>query len=140
LYVLAVVITGLRHGTGPALLASCLALSAHNYFFTVPYFGFGIPHRDDAPSIFFLFLIAFACGPAASRIRHQFIELHQSNRHLEALRLLGQDLAVAEDGIGVWESVARELRSALQTDCFIVLKDPHGKTTVFPPLSTLPPQ
>src|SRR5690606_5832635 len=101
LYVLAVVITALRHGSGPAMLVAFLGLLAHNYFFTVPHFGFGLP-PGEVESLIFLFLIALACGPAASRIRHQFLELRQMNRHLEAMRLLGQDLSVTEDETAVW--------------------------------------
>lgn len=121
-YVLAVVVTGLHSGSGPALLAAALGLSAHNFFYTTPYFGFGLPHEDDLYSLVFLSLIALSCGPVASRIRSQFIELHNSNRHLEALRLLSQKLAVAEDATAVWSATAAELRSALQTDCWLLCR------------------
>src|SRR5690606_34709785 len=39
-YVLAVVVAGLRYGSGPALLAAALGLFCHNFFFTAPRFAF----------------------------------------------------------------------------------------------------
>jgi two-component system sensor histidine kinase KdpD len=131
IYVLAVVVTGLRKGSGPALLAAFIGLCVHNYLYTVPYFAFGMPHEDDFYSLLLLSLIALACGPVASRIRQHFIELHLSNRYLEALRLLGQDLSVAEDSHAVWEATARELRSALQTECWL-LHSEDGQTLTEP--------
>ncbi len=117
---LAVVVTGLRHGSGPALLAAATGLFFHILFYTAPSFAFGLPHQDDVYSLLFLSLIALACGPMASRIRSQFIELQQSNRYLEALRQLGQDLSVAEDAQAVWDVTAAELRSALHAECWLL--------------------
>jgi len=137
IYVLAVVVTGLRYGSLPALLAAFTGLCVHNYLYTVPYYAFGMPHEDDIYSLLFLSLIALACGPVASRIRKQFIELHLSNRYLEALRLLGQDLSVAEDAKAVWEATARELRSALQIDCWLLYRE-EGLTRAEPAHSPFP--
>lgn len=139
IYVLAVVVTGLRQGSGAALLVAFIGLCVHNYLYTAPYFAFGLPHEDDIYSMLLLTLIALACGPVASRIRHQFIELHQSNRYLEALRLLGQDLSVAEDVEAVWEATARELRSALQIDCWLLYRH-EGRTLSEPEHGPFPPQ
>lgn len=136
-YVLAIVVTGLRQGSGPALLAAALGLFAHNFFYTTPNFNFGLPHEDDVYSLLFLSLIALACGPVASQIRRQFIELHQSNRYLEALHLLGQDLSVAEDVPAVLEATVRELEGALQAECRIV-HWPAAEADVHPALPALP--
>lgn len=136
-FVLAVVVTGLRKGSAPALLTAFLGLSAHNFLYTLPYFAFGMPHEDDIYSLLFLSLIALICGPVASHIREQFIELHLSNRYLEALRLLGQDLSVAEDADAVWEATARELRSALQTEAWLVHWH-EQECCSHPPLPALP--
>jgi two-component system sensor histidine kinase KdpD len=123
LYVLAVVVTGLREGSRPALVVAILGLLAHSFVFNVPHFHFGLPSQDDLYSLVIFSLIALACGPVALRIRSQFFELHLSNRYLEALRLLGQDLSVAEDTAAVWRATARELRSALQTDCWLLYSE-----------------
>jgi two-component system sensor histidine kinase KdpD len=136
-YVLAVVVIGLHSGSRPALFAAFLGLSAHNFFFTTPYFGFGLPHEDDIYSLAFLSLIALICGPVASHIRNQFIELHDSNRHLEALRLLSQQLAVAEDAGAIWAAAANELRRALQTECWLLFQL-DGRTCHAPVSSDVP--
>jgi two-component system sensor histidine kinase KdpD len=139
IYVLAVVVTGLRKGSGPALLAAVGGLCVHNYLYTIPYFAFGMPHEDDFYSLLLLTLIALACGPVASRIRQQFIELHHSNRYLEALRLLGQDLSVAEDAPAVWDATVRELRSALLIDCWLLYRQDDDMLSE-PPHAAFPPE
>lgn len=132
LYVFAVVITGLRYGSRPAILAAVLSFLSFNFFLTDPRYTFAVTHRDELATLIFLFLIALICGPVASRIRRQFILLRESNRYSEAMRLLGQELSVADDPRAVWESLARELRSALQKECCVVVVEDGGHFATYP--------
>ncbi|WP_288129219.1 sensor histidine kinase KdpD [Microbulbifer sp.] len=123
LYVFAVVITGLRYGSRPAIFAAVLSFLNFNFFLTDPRYTFAVVHPDELAALIFLFLIALVCGPVASRIRRQFILLHESNRYSEAMRLLGQELSVADDAPAVWEALAKELKKALQRECCVVVAE-----------------
>lgn len=119
-YVLAVVAIALQHGWRPAITASILAFLSFNFFLTEPRYTFHVTRQDELVTLFFLLVIALACGPAASRIRRQFILLHDANRYSEAMRMLGQALSVAEDQTAIWKAVHKVIAETLPVECVIV--------------------
>ncbi len=119
-YVLAVVAVALQHGWRPALSASILAFLSFNFFLTEPRYTFHVTRQDEIATLFFFLVIALACGPAASRIRRQFILLRDANRFSEAMRLLGQELSIAEDPIAIWKGVYKVISESLPVECVIV--------------------
>lgn len=119
-YVLAVVATALKYGWRSAIMASILAFLSFNFFFTEPRYTLHVTRRDELTTLFFLLLIALACGPAASQIRRQFILLRGANRYSEVMRLLGQELSVAEDPNSIWKAMHTVISESLSVDCVIV--------------------
>lgn len=120
IYVLAVVATALKHGWRPAITTSLLAFLSFNFFFTEPRYSFHVSRQDELATLFFLLVIALACGPAASRIRRQFILLQDTNRYSEAMRVLGQELSVAEDPKAIWKALHKVIEASLPVECLIV--------------------
>lgn len=119
-YVLAVVVVALKYGWRPALTASCLAFLSFNFFCTEPRYTLHVTRQDELATLFFLLVIALACGPAASQIRRQFILLRDANRYSEAMRSLGQKLSVAEDPSAIWKALHKVISESLPVDCLIV--------------------
>lgn len=119
-YVLAVVAAALQHGWRPAITASLLAFLSFNFFLTEPRYTFHVTRQDEVATLFFLLVIALACGPAASRIRRQFILLRDANRYSEAMRLLGQELSIAEDPTAIWRGVHKVITDSLPVECVVV--------------------
>ncbi|MBV1788432.1 DUF4118 domain-containing protein [Marinobacterium sp. D7] len=123
IYVLAVVATGLGYGSGAAIFASMLAFLSFNFFMTDPRYTLEVARQDELTTLSFLLLIALICGSAASLIRRQFILLKMANRYSESMRLLGQQLSVAEDAEAAWLAVAREMGRALEAECCVLAWD-----------------
>lgn len=119
-YVIAVVAVALQHGWRPAITASVLAFLSFNFFLTEPRYTFHVVREHEIATLIFLLLIALACGPAASQIRRQFILLHDANRYSEAMRLLGQELAIAEDPQAIWKALHKVITESLSVECVIV--------------------
>lgn len=138
-YVLAVVTTGLKTGWRPAVTASVLAFMSFNFFLTEPRYTFHVTRQDELATLVFLLIIALACGPAASRIRRQFILLHDANRYSEAMRLLGGELSVAEDPNAIWRALHKVISETLQVECVIVPTGNDGDVWPQPakPLNTV---
>lgn len=132
IYVLAVVATGLGYGSWTAIFASMLAFLSFNFFMTDPRYTFEVSRQDELATLVMLLLIALVCGPAASRIRRQFMLLKMANRSSESMRLLGQQLSVAEDDQATWLSVAQELGRALQVECCLLTWDKNNARYRFP--------
>lgn len=132
LYVLAVVSIGLVWGARPAMLASVLAFLGFNFFLTEPRFTFAVVRQDELTTLLILFLIALACGQAASRIRRQFILLTEANRSSKSLANLGHKLSLASDPASVWQALAEELADALRVDCHIAVKGEDTGWQLYP--------
>lgn len=132
IYVLAVIIVGLRHGAGPAMTTVALAFLSFDFFLAQPIFGFFPTQQDDIAAMVFLVVIALLCGPAASHLRRQFILLNESNRYTESLRSLGQKLTVADTVPSVWLTIADELGRVLQTEVCIVATEDAQAPALYP--------
>lgn len=128
-YVLAVVVAALQHGWRPAITASILAFLSFNFFLTEPRYTFHVTHQHEVVTLFFLLVIALACGPAASLIRRQFILLRDANRYSEAMRLLGQALSIAEDPAAIWKGMHKVIAESLPVECVIVPTNSDSNTT-----------
>jgi two-component system sensor histidine kinase KdpD len=141
-YVLAVIVTGLKAGPGPAVAGSFLAFLSFNFFLTEPRYTFHVMRPHEVATLIFMLLIALVCGPVASRIRRQILLLRQANRYSEAMRLLGQELSVAEDVAAVWLALVRVIKSTLNVDrvqnvdCVIVATDDNESHQAVPPTTS----
>lgn len=131
-YVLAVIATGLRYGSRPAMMTAVLSFLCFNFFLTDPHYTFEVARHDELSTLIFLFLIAIICGPAASRIRGQFLLLREVNRYSEAMRSLGEALSIAEDAEALWLSTAKKLSSFLQVEVCITVPDEGGCYITYP--------
>lgn len=131
-YVLAVMITGLKHGSAPAMLASILCFLSFNFFLTEPRHSLAVDRQDELYTLVFLFMIALVSGPAASRIRRQLILLREANRYSESMRLLGQELSVAEDAKAVWSALIKKLHHVMQAECRVVMPSENNNHTIYP--------
>ncbi|MDZ4385901.1 MAG: sensor histidine kinase KdpD [Moraxellaceae bacterium] len=131
-YVLGVVAVALQHGWRPAITASVLAFLSFNFFFTEPRYTLHVARQDELVTLFFLLVIALACAPAASRIRRQFILLHDANRYSEAMRALGQSLSIAKDPTAIWKGMHKVISESLSAECVIVPVNSSGDQELWP--------
>ena len=135
-YVLAVIATGLRHGSLPAMVAATLSFLCFNFFLTEPRYTFVVAHQEELATLIFLFLIAVISGSAASGIRQQFLLLREANRYSEAMQTLGQALSVAGNAESVWLATSEKLAAALQVEVTIAVSDEDGGYATYPNPST----
>ena len=140
LYVLAVIILGLRFGPFPAVLGAVLSFFSFNYFLTEPRYTLNVIHDEELATLVFLFLIALACGPAASRIRSQFEQLRIANRRSETLRRLGEQLSLVDSPDAVWRAVANELSLVFDCECYVLAPDDNGELAPVPDANGVVPE
>jgi len=70
-FLLAVLISGLSSGFGPAILAAGLAAVTYNFFFLEPRLSFAIGHATDLLTFAVFFVVAVIAGSLAGRLRDQ---------------------------------------------------------------------
>lgn len=119
-YVLSVVVCGLKYGARPAIFTAVLSFLSFNFFLTEPYYTFFVNKNDDIATLLFMLVIGVVCGPAASRIRRQFLLLKEANRYSELQRDFAQQLTVINQPDELWATLATQLSQALDCPVHIV--------------------
>ena len=71
LFLSAVLISAVRDGSLLALLTAVLSFAAYNFFFTEPYFTFGVRHWQDITTLLVFLVVAATTGTLAGRVRDQ---------------------------------------------------------------------
>ncbi|UUM31021.1 sensor histidine kinase [Vibrio japonicus] len=122
-FVLAIILTGLKFGARPAIASAIYSFLSFNFFLTEPIFTLKVYSQDDIATLIFLIIIGLVSGPTASRIRHQFMLLKESNRYAESLRELAQQLAIVESDHTLWNTVCQNISSVVQSPSWFVLQD-----------------
>ncbi len=133
IFVLAVVICGLKYGARPAIFTALLSFFSFNFFLTEPYFTFNVNKNDDIATLMFMLVIGITCGPAASRIRQQLLLLKEANRYSELQRDFAQQLTVIHQTDELWTVLATQLTQALRCPVHIVSFD--GEQQFIPALN-----
>ncbi|QEY13952.1 sensor histidine kinase KdpD [Cellvibrio sp. KY-YJ-3] len=132
IYVVAVIISGLRFGAAPAVASAVVSFLSFNFFLTEPLHTLTVHNQDDITRLVFLVVIGLVCGPAASRIRRQFLLLAESNRYSESLQRLAEQFAVADDQSALWQALTKELNSSLLAETCIVQFNKDNTFYTFP--------
>lgn len=70
-FLLAVMLTGMSAGFGPAIMAAGLAAVSYNFFFLEPRLSFAIGHATDLFTFAVFFVVAMIAGSLAGRLRDQ---------------------------------------------------------------------
>ena len=86
----------------------------------------------DIATLLFMLVIGVVCGPAASRIRRQFLLLKEANRYSELQRDFAQQLTVINQPDELWATLATQLSQALKCPVHIVATT--GQQQIIPAL------
>jgi two-component system sensor histidine kinase KdpD len=102
-YVLGVVVTSLRFGYLPSLVATALSVSAFDFFFTRPYFSFAVEDRRYVVTFAVMLVVALVIANLAERARREARAAQRATLEIENERLRNALLS----------SVSHDLRTPL---------------------------
>jgi two-component system, OmpR family, sensor histidine kinase KdpD len=97
LYLLLVVLLGLKLSRGPVLTVAASSAALWNFLFVPPYFTFDVQRFHDGIMFVVFFVVALAMGHLTSRLRRSEIVERQRERRTAALYELAQQAAFATD-------------------------------------------
>lgn len=109
-YLLAVVVTAIYLGRGPAILASLLGVAAFDFLFIEPYFTFAVSDTQYIITFIALFLVGIVISQLAVRASEQAEAARQREAETAELYDLSRDLASSAD----IESILSQLKKHLQ--------------------------
>lgn len=120
-YLLAVVISAVRWGRGPAIMASILGVLAFDFFLVPPYLTFNVTSIHYVFTFLGLLVVGLVIGTFASRMRERTIEARQREARTAALYRLSSDLARADTPEAALAAVRRNVGEILGGDVAIYL-------------------
>lgn len=122
LYVLAVVITGVRYGRGPAVVSALLGSLAFAYVFVPPHFSLAITEGQYILSALIMLGVALVVGHLTSALKRHAEFAEEKSLHSKALYDLARQLTGALTPVAVAEITARFLAEIFQAgDSRIIL-------------------
>lgn len=93
LFLAAVAWTAFRHGRGPAVLASVLAVLVFDFFFVPPFHTFAVADTQYVVTFAVMLTIGLVVSTLTSRLRAQIESTRQRERRTSALYELGKQLS-----------------------------------------------
>jgi two-component system sensor histidine kinase KdpD len=126
IFVLPVLVSALRFGLWPSVVASLLSFVVYRYFFTEPRFALAITSTEDFFTLAFFFVVAMLTGRVAARSREQAEASRQAARRTAKLYDFSRRIAAAASRDDVLWAVVHHVAATLQCRSLVLLPGPDG--------------
>jgi two-component system, OmpR family, sensor histidine kinase KdpD len=127
IYILAVVLVGVRLGRGPAALAAVLSVSAFDFFFVPPRFSFAVSDVQYLLTFCIMLAVGLITGQLTAGLRSQArVALHREER-AAALYELARDLSGAAQLDQVVKISDESIEHTFHVSAALLLPDAQGQ-------------
>lgn len=126
LYLLAVVVTAVRWGRGPAIVTAISSTLVFDYFFVPPYQPFGPWEPRYLWTLISLLVVGLIISTLTGRLRLRTDTAQQRELEMTALYQFSRDLAAENQVERVAEVCARHLWRILECEVAVFLDAPEG--------------
>ncbi len=126
IFVLPVLVSALRFGLWPSVVASLLSFVVYRYFFTEPRFAFAIASTEDFFTLMFFFVVAMLTGRVAARSREQAEASRQAARRTAKLYDFSRRIAAAASRDDVLWAVVHHVAATLHCRSLVLLPGADG--------------
>jgi two-component system sensor histidine kinase KdpD len=123
-FVLPVLVSAIRFGRWPSVVASLLGFSVYKFFFTEPRFTFAITSTQDFFTLLFFFAVAMLTGNVAARTREQAEASRQAARRTAKLYDFSRRIAAAASRDDVLWAVVHHVAATLHCRSLVLLPGP----------------
>jgi two-component system, OmpR family, sensor histidine kinase KdpD len=130
LFLLAVMLTAVRFGRGPSLVAAALAVACFDFFFVPPLYGFDVADRQYILTFAMLFGVSLVLSELAGRLKRQEREAVSREERTAVLYALSRDLASAEEPTRIAQVAARHAAHIFSARAAILHIDGEGELRV----------
>lgn len=127
LFLAAVVGVALRHGRGPAALASVLAVASFDFFFVPPRMSFAVSDVQYLLTFLVLLTVGLVIGQLTAGLREQAQVAVRRETDARTLYELARELSAALAQEQIVETGSRFLRAAFDADATFFLVNAHGR-------------
>ncbi len=126
LYLLAVVVSAVFFGRGPAILASLLSVITFDFFLIEPRLSFTVADTQYLLTFIGLLVVGLVISTTVARVASQVEIIRQKEAHTAALNSLSEDLTRALDLEDMLHSVVHHIHQSFATRVLVLLPSDNG--------------
>lgn len=126
-YLLAVMVTAVQCGRGPAILNSLLSVLAFDFCFVPPRWSFTVEEAKYFVTFAVMFLVAVVIGHLASVIRRQAEAARLQERQTAAMHALSRELAGTRGVEKILQAAVQKISEIFECQVVALLPDDKGK-------------
>jgi two-component system sensor histidine kinase KdpD len=130
-YLLAVVLSAIYLGRGPAVLTSILSVVAFDFFFITPRFTMAVSDTEYLLTFAGLLAVGLIISHLAAIVREQADAAQSREAQTVALYELGKDLTITTKLTDIAKTVITQLSQTFGRDVAIFLPEKHGPLKVY---------
>jgi two-component system, OmpR family, sensor histidine kinase KdpD len=131
IYLLAVVLSAVYLGRGPAILTSILSVAAFDFFFITPRFSMAVSDTEYLLTFAGLLAVGLIISHLTSLVREQANAAQGREMQTVALYELGKDLTVTAKLTDIAKTVITQIGQTFGRDVAIFLPEEHGPLKVY---------
>ena len=137
-YLLGVMITAVRFGRGPAVLASILSVAAFDFFFVTPRLTFAVSDTEYLVTFTVMMSAALIISTMAARLREQAQAARERERRAAALYKLSRELADSANVEDILRAAVSTTQDVFAARAVILLPSENGRVRIRAGDATLP--
>ncbi|WP_347266701.1 sensor histidine kinase KdpD [Paracoccus sp. (in: a-proteobacteria)] len=126
IYLIGVLVVGMRLGAAAAVVASVLSFLAYNFFFTVPYYSFAVAAEQSVVALLVFTVSALFTGTLAGRLKRQVEFMRATQARTETLYGFARKIASATTTDDVLWAAAAHIGRTLECHSLILMPGPEG--------------
>lgn len=126
-YLLAVMVTAIEGGRGPAVVVSLLSVLAFDFFFVPPRFSFTVDDAQYIVTFVVMFTVALAISHLTALMRGQARTARLQERQAAAMHGLSRQLAAARSVENTLKITVRYLSEIFNSNVMVLLPDKDGR-------------
>ncbi len=130
LYLLVIVVAGVRFGRGPSIAAAALSVAAYDFFFIEPYHTFAVSDLRHTLTFGTMFAIGIVISTLTLRIRRQERAAVEREQRTAALLALSRELEGALDGDAAAQAIVKAMRDVFRHGAAVLLAETEGQLRV----------
>jgi two-component system sensor histidine kinase KdpD len=127
LFMLTVMVTAVRFGRGPSVLAAAASIGAYDFFFVPPYYTLNVADRRFVLTFVTMFAVGFVLGELASRLRRQEQEALAREERTGVLYALSRELSAADESATIAAIAVRHAAELFESPCVVLCTGPNGE-------------
>lgn len=130
IFLLPVLASAVKWGTGPAVLAALVGVLTFDFLFVPPLFSFTVADLHYLLSFLIFLLVALFTGTLSTRVQRQVRRSRRREARTAALYALSREIAAVSELTPVLESVARKVAETVEGHAAVLLPEENGRLTV----------